>query len=210
MIIDLHNHTIPLSGDSSLHPRDLIEKIAGLGIDGVCLTEHNAAWDSGEVESMAAASGIVVIPGMEITTEIGHILAFGLDRYSSEMANSERLSRIASSEGAALVLAHPYRSSVYSRYWMNSDKSYQNAKFDLDVHGVEIFNGRGSETQNAFSANVADALQLPGTGGSDAHHLVEIGQCVTNFEETINGLESLLQAIRGGKMKGRMFAGGNH
>ena len=49
MIIDLHNHTIPLSRDSSLNPRDLIGKISELGIDGVCLTEHNAAWDAADM-----------------------------------------------------------------------------------------------------------------------------------------------------------------
>ncbi|MBG95233.1 MAG: hypothetical protein CL793_08270 [Chloroflexi bacterium] len=207
MIIDLHNHTIPLSRDSSLNPADLIEQITRLGIDGVCLTEHNAAWDSQEFEKMAAASGIIVIPGMEITTELGHILAFGIDRYFPEMARMAQLSKISKSEGGVLVLAHPYRSSVYSKYWVNSDKSYRDVAFDFDVHGVEIFNGRGSETENRFSAHVANALQLPGTGGSDAHHLAEIGRCVTNFEDAVWDLASLLRAIRGGRMEGSIYSG---
>ncbi len=156
---------------------------------------------------MAAASGIIVIPGMEITTELGHILAFGIDRYFPEMARMAQLSKISKSEGGVLVLAHPYRSSVYSKYWVNSDKSYRDVAFDFDVHGVEIFNGRGSETENRFSAHVANALQLPGTGGSDAHHLAEIGRCVTNFEDAVWDLASLLRAIRGGKMEGSIYSG---
>ena len=207
MIIDLHNHTIPLSRDSSLNPRDLIGKISELGIDGVCLTEHNAAWDAAELQNIAASYGIVVIPGMEITTEIGHILTFGLDSYHPEMARMSRLCEIAAGEGAALVLAHPYRSSVYSNYWIHADESYRSAPLDFDIHGVEIFNGRGSQAENWFSADVAESLGVPGTGGSDAHHLEEIGNCVTSFGQRVDDLESLLRALRTGNMEGQPFSG---
>jgi predicted metal-dependent phosphoesterase TrpH len=208
VIIDLHNHTIPLSRDSTLEPISLISRVASLGIDGVCLTEHDAAWDSKEVQEIAAAYGIVVIPGMEVTTEIGHILVFGLDRYQPEMASMRRLAEIATSEGAAMILAHPHRSSAYSNYWTRSDESYGSLNFDFAIHGVEIFNGRGSQSENMFSAKVAHSLQLPGTGGSDAHHLVEIGECVTEFEDVIDDLDSLLGALRSGRMVGRMFKEG--
>jgi len=205
VIIDLHNHTIPLSRDSTLGPISLIESIAKLGIDGVCLTEHDAAWDSKKLENIANARGIVVIPGMEVTTEVGHILVFGLDRYRPEMSSMKRLSEIATSEGAAMVLAHPHRSSVYSNYRIRADGSYGSVNFDFDIHGVEIFNGRGSRSENDFSARVARSLQLPGTGGSDAHHVVEIGECVTEFEDVIEDLDALLGALRSGRMVGRIF-----
>ncbi len=207
MIIDLHNHTIPLSQDSKLKPINLVEKISKLGIDGVCLTEHDAAWDATELQDIAASYGIVVIPGMEITTELGHVLVFGIDRYHPELASMKRLSEIADTEGAALVFAHPYRSSIYSNYWLRGNESYRSVSFDFDIHGVEVFNGRGSQAENEFSAHVAHALNIPGTGGSDAHHLVEIGQCVTQFKEDVMDLESLTASLRNGKMEGRLFSG---
>ena len=55
MLLDLHNHTWPRSHDSVLDPDDLVARAKGLGLDGICLTEHDAVWDSKEVEAMAVA-----------------------------------------------------------------------------------------------------------------------------------------------------------
>ncbi len=45
MIIDLHTHTYPRSGDSLLNPDVLIQEAKKLGLDGICLTEHDEFWD---------------------------------------------------------------------------------------------------------------------------------------------------------------------
>ena len=48
---------------------------------------------------------------MELGTDVGHILVFGLDRYWPELLSIDGLCTIARSEGAAMVLAHPMRSN---------------------------------------------------------------------------------------------------
>ena len=78
MLIDLHNHTWPRSHDSVLDPEDLITRAKELGLDGICLTEHDAVWNPTEAQALAEKHDFLVIPGVEISTDDGHILAYGV------------------------------------------------------------------------------------------------------------------------------------
>ncbi len=207
MLIDLHNHTLPRSSDSSLRVEELILQAKTRGLDGVCLTEHDNTWNSKEVERISKDNGFLVIAGMEVTTDHGHILVFGVNKFSYEMFTAERLRRIVEEEGGVMVLAHPFRRSLYKLYshghtpspnggmsWAAQDHDYLNL-----VEAVEVLNGTGSPHQNAFSLEVAQRLGLPGTGGSDAHHRAEIAACVTKFERDIAGLSELMNELRSGE-----------
>ena len=83
MLIDLHTHTHPLSHDSLLSPDELIEAAKAARLDGVCLTEHDFFWDPTEVAALRKRHNFLVIPGIEVNTEDGHIVVFGLDRFVS-------------------------------------------------------------------------------------------------------------------------------
>src|SRR3989337_1903653 len=109
MLIDLHTHTQPLSHDSLLSPDDLIEAAKAAGLDAVCLTEHDFTWDPEAVRDLAHRHAFTVIPAIEVTTEDGHFLAFGLGRYVYGMHRSAELARLVEDAGGALIAAHPYR-----------------------------------------------------------------------------------------------------
>ena len=202
MLIDLHNHTIPRSLDSSLMPRELVRRAKERGVDGICLTEHDAAWESQEVELLARDAGVLVLPGMEITTNYGHMLVFGLDRYTSEMINAGKLRRIVDAEGGVMVLAHPFRNSVYDRpiSGVVPAPGANAATAELPpLDAVEVLNGTGSHADNALSLSVSQALGLPGTGGSDAHSPSEVALCATLFHEDIGSLEDFIKALKHGR-----------
>lgn len=58
-----------------MHPAALVEAAACAGLDAVAVCDHNSAENVGAVERAAAAKGLSVIPGMEITSaEEVHIL----------------------------------------------------------------------------------------------------------------------------------------
>jgi len=44
-------------------------------------------------------------------------------------------------------------------------------------------------------------LGLPGTGGSDAHQVYEIGMCLTLFENEVKNEEDLIREIRAGRIQ---------
>src|ERR1035437_5094956 len=79
--VDLHLHTNRGSSDSNLAPKDLVDRTRGIGIGAVCITEHDNMWDSREIAALGDGSGVIFMRGMEVTTDMGHVGAFGLDRY---------------------------------------------------------------------------------------------------------------------------------
>src|SRR5947209_9951438 len=110
VLIDLHCHTAPLSSCSSLGVDELVERARAAGIDGVCLTEHDRSWSEAEVRAFGERLNFVVLRGMEITTELGHVLVFGLDRYEPDLYLSANLRRRVEDDDGLMLLAHPARS----------------------------------------------------------------------------------------------------
>ena len=81
LIIDLHTHTYPKSDDSFIDINELIVEARSRGLDGICLTEHDSFWSQDEITVISARHNFLVIPGVEINTDSGHVLVFGLDKY---------------------------------------------------------------------------------------------------------------------------------
>ena len=81
MIIDLHTHTYPTSDDSRLTPDELISEAKRIGLDGICITDHDGFWKPKDIEKLADKYKFTVLPGCEVTTEEGHLLVYGLKKY---------------------------------------------------------------------------------------------------------------------------------
>jgi len=85
MIIDLHTHTRPMSDDSYLEPAELIQRAKRNGLDAICLTEHDWFWNKDALSKLSREHDFLVLPGVEMNTEEGHMLVFGLEEYSFGM-----------------------------------------------------------------------------------------------------------------------------
>jgi predicted metal-dependent phosphoesterase TrpH len=193
MLIDLHCHTKVHSACSALTPDALVRAAQARGLGGVCITEHDALWGQAEIERIADEMRFVVVRGMEVTTEVGHVLVFGMPHHAPEMAVLADLHRMVRSEGAVMYLAHPSR-----RYGtlLPDDLS---AYFD----SVEVHNGTEGMLQNDNAARLARGLALPGIGGSDAHAVREVGICATEFDDGVRDEASFLAALRAGAYRAR-------
>ena len=79
--IDLHTHSSVSDGTES--PTELIEAAVAEGLRAVAITDHDstAGWD--EAFGAAAGTGLMVVPGMELSTNYGpasvHMLAYLFD-----------------------------------------------------------------------------------------------------------------------------------
>ncbi len=111
-LFDLHIHTTKGSSDSSLSPEELVLEADKLGLRGLCLTEHSGPWERHEFERFAARHSVVLVRAMEVETDMGHMLAFGLDRYQSGFNKAAGLRRAADAVGGYVVSAHPFRSAL--------------------------------------------------------------------------------------------------
>ena len=204
LIIDIHTHTFPTSVDSFITADELIEEAKRIGLDGVCITDHDGFWDHTEVEELSTRHNFLVIPGCEVTTEDGHLLVYGLQNYIFGMHRASFVKQHVEKEGGAIVVAHPYRRTYrehantdHAAYYDMLERASKNTVFDI-VDGVEVLNGRGSKEENAFSHEIANRLDLPGTGASDAHRLDDLGTFATEFKRKITGLGDLIEALKTG------------
>src|SRR5207247_10102493 len=75
MRLHLHNHP-QHSPDSRVSPADLVARARQVGLDGIAITDHNSV--AGIREAEAAAGDLIVIPGIEISTRSGHVIAYGV------------------------------------------------------------------------------------------------------------------------------------
>ena len=207
MIIDIHTHTYPTSVDSFIDADDLIEEAKRIGLDGICITDHDGFWDHGEVEDLSRRHDFLVLPGCEVTTEEGHLLVYGLQNYIFGMHRATFVKEKLDSEQGAMVVAHPYRRTYRksahvskAAYHEMVERAARNEVFGM-VNAVEVFNGRGLPEENAFSHEMARRFGLPGTGASDAHKLEDLGSFATEFDRRITSLDDLIAELRAGRFK---------
>lgn len=76
--IDLHVHT-PASADVKPEnfgsAADIVRAALDAGLDAIAVTDHNTAAWCDQISAAADGSGLVVLPGVEISTTEGHLLA---------------------------------------------------------------------------------------------------------------------------------------
>ena len=209
-VFDLHVHTVRGSSDSSLTPGRLVERARALGLDGVCLTEHSGGWDSRELDRVFGDSGVTVVGGLEVETDMGHVLVFGMRSYVEGMHRARDLRMAVDDAGGVMVSAHPFRNLLneppYNDNLLFPDPSgrpttVQEAAghplFEI-VDDVEVANGANSDTENRFALDVARYLGKKGTGGSDAHSDQGLGRFVTVLDGDVRTEADLIEALRAG------------
>ena len=205
MWIDTHCHT-KYSYDNWLEPLDLIRRAKLLGIGAVCITEHYSFEISEPVEQIGRDEGLLVLRGVEISTNRGHLLAYGVedDGWNSwgrdnYLPLDEVIARI-NALGGICVPAHPFREVGLA--------SLLKGIFDLDgIAAVESHNGNNSEDDNQLAMLAAVRMDLPMLGGSDCHKTAAVGRCATEFVDSITCMADFIAAVRGGRCRGAYFPG---
>jgi predicted metal-dependent phosphoesterase TrpH len=189
MLIDMHIHT-RFSPCSVIRIRSLLSRAREVGIDGVCITDHDTMASKHEFEKLSDIQGICFIIGMEYTTTKGDFLVYGpLENIPLHMGVHSLL-KWAETKGAVVIPAHPFRKSrpVHTPILKT---------FDI----IECLNGRNHDFENeaCFKWIREHGNGKRSIGGSDAHTLDEIGRIVTVFEKNIYGVEDLIRELRHGK-----------
>jgi len=204
--VDIHLHTNRGSADSNLSPRDLVARARAIGIGAVCITEHDTMWDPAEIGEMAREAGVLVLRGMEVTTDMGHIGVFGLESYLGGIYRLSELRRVADEKGAVLIANHPFRYKLDARFsFMNADHEpidpshpERAAKLEIFrmVDAIEALNGACSEEENLFALKVAMTLGLAVVAGSDSHSASSVGCVTTLLPSAVATERELVGAIR--------------
>jgi predicted metal-dependent phosphoesterase TrpH len=209
-LVDMHMHTVLGAYDSGLQPSLLADEARRVGLTGVAITEHDRMWDShtlGRYRDDQAPLG--VFNGMEVSTELGHILAFGLPSYAPGIHKLAELRRLSLEVDGYLVAAHPFR------YWFEPVHFTRRGLEPVEmvpevlarlplfecVDALEVFNGANSERENRIALAVANLLGKPGLAGSDCHSAQGIGSGCTIFERSVEDPATMLSELRAGRFE---------
>lgn len=191
--VELHSHSA-LSHDGRDPVELLLEQAAGVGLDALAVTDHDAISASMEAADMAPSYGLVGIPGMEVTSAAGHVLALGVTEHvPAGLPFTETVSRIREGGGIAVV-PHPFQRSRHGVAPHVSSDELASADA-IEVYNSRLLTGRSNRQAERF-ARVRD---LPMTAGSDAHISEMIGQAVTEIDAAERSVEGILDAIREGR-----------
>jgi len=184
---DLHIHTV-YSSDSLIQPKTLVDMLAAHSfIKVAAVTDHDSVRGiRTTVELAKAYPDILIIPGVEITTQHGDMLVLGTEELPPKPWSPEVVVDYAKSVGAVTVAAHPFR-----EYGMGD--LARNYKFDA----VEVLNGHASAAENNEAKALAKSMSLPGTAGSDAHEVSELFRVNTKINSALS-VDAILEAIKKG------------
>ena len=184
--IDLHVHTC-YSMDAGTTPKEVVAYSKKRGLDGVAITDHDTLKGALRLTNQEK---IIVIPGTEITTLDGHILALNVhEEIPPKMTLSETIRRVHELGGIA-VAAHP--KIIYKGIGRQITSP-------LGFDAIEVINSSAFPFffSTYQSRKLALQMGLPETAGSDAHYPFEIGLAYT-IVDADSEVDEVVHAIKRG------------
>ncbi len=195
MRAELHCHSIYSRGTKVLieglnRPKEIVAYAKSLGIKILALTDHDTMEGVSEATREARRVGILLIPGEEVSTKQGHILALGINEpVESNRDILETIDEI-HEQGGVAIAAHPFD---LRRQGCGANAIYCDA--------IEVFNALDIERASNWRAKrFALRNSMPITAGSDAHMLAMLGHGVTIFPDCYT-VDEVIRAIKKGKTK---------
>lgn len=184
MKVDLHIHTNH-SSDSSNDVADIVRSLKKKGFGGAAFVDHNSTKGGREALSLDLKD-FHVIPGIEVSSSEGHILALNVtEPIERDLGVNETIDRIHELGGVAIA-AHPYRK------WSGlGEGNVVGHPFD----GIEAMNGRSSHRSNRLAQSMAREHDFAVTAGSDSHENDTLGSAYTIFPDDCDSVGKLMQAI---------------
>ncbi|RQH00788.1 PHP-associated domain-containing protein [Natrarchaeobius oligotrophus] len=169
--IDFHVHS-----DESYDGHEPIELIlehaADIGLDGVVITDHDEIDESLRAAEIAPEYGLIGIPGVEVSTRHGHLLAIGVEKRPDPGRPFADTVETVRDLGGIAVVPHPFQRSrhgVRKRHISNVDA--------IETYNSMLFTGYRNRRARTF----ARRRGYPEIGASDAHYLPNVGKAYTEI-----------------------------
>jgi len=181
---ELHAHSNHSDGRDNV--RKIVLKAVDLGLNALSITDHDTI--SGSLEAAEFVRDehidIEIIPGVEISTTDGHLLAYGIyEDIDKGMSLKESVLEVKKRNGLTAI-PHPFQ---IDRHGV---RRFELFKY---VDAIEVFNAKFlTGFCNFLSWNVAKKLNKPMIAGSDAHSVETLGYGITLVfhDNVLKGIES--------------------
>lgn len=192
--VEFHCHTIA-SKDSLTRPADLVAVARRKGLDRVIVTDHNSIAGARAAQALDPER---IIVGEEIMTTRGEILAaFVTEEIPAQLTPLETIRRLRE-QGAFISVSHPF-DELRQGGWKEPDL----LEILPLVDAIEVYNSRCMRPIfNQRAKAFAEAHNIPGTVGSDAHAAFELGRSLLVLDQ-FQGPEEMRKVIRQGRPETR-------
>lgn len=184
---DLHIHTAHSDGMASVS--DLLEYVESCtSLDVIAVTDHDdyrgaaaarEAWAKGDYR-------FAVVPGMEVTTIEGHLLALFIEEPVPCLQPVEETLEAVHRQGGVAVVPHPFTWMTRGMGARHIRRALSSPRDGVHLDGIEVTNGTPAGRLGVRKARRLNRREfgLAECGGSDAHFLPAVGSGFTEFAGT--------------------------
>jgi predicted metal-dependent phosphoesterase TrpH len=183
-----------------MEPQSLVARALELDLDAVCITEHNVSWEEDALKALVGGTPLRLFGGVEVSTEWGDVLVFGLEDTGPRKGGIEELRRAVDRSGGVMIAAHPFRRYSVGGVAIDIEEACRWPLLRF-VDAAEVFNGISTRREVDLAREVLTRLGLRGVGGSDSHAPHTLGACYTRFEEPLSGVGDLVAALKSGRFR---------
>lgn len=186
MLVELHCHSRFSDGLARVEE---IMLVAARELGAIAITDHGTL--DGYKAAKRLKPAVLLIPGAEITSQDGHIIALGINEIvKSNMPALDTVDAI-HAQGGIAVAAHPFggltRPGIHA------------AEILKRMDAIEVLNGGTFMRQNSQAFALAQKLKKPKVSGSDAHLLKNVGSFACEIKA--DSIDDILSAIKRGRIK---------
>lgn len=192
---DLHIHTYA-SFDGCCSVKDIIAKAKERGFDAIAITDHDTTEAAKEALNIKNP-GILIIPGVEVSTKQGHVLVLGTADNFERGRDVMDTIKEAKEKGCLIIIPHPFHKFRHAVGLHSLDAL--KAADAIEAYNSRYFIG----TDNKKAEKFARAHNKPITAGSDAHYCRHVGYGINIIEAEELSVSSILNAVRLGRIESR-------
>jgi predicted metal-dependent phosphoesterase TrpH len=183
-LADLHIHTV-YSYDGTASVPAVLARAKQVGLDVIAITDHDEIRGALRAFELAPKFGIEVIPGIEITTAEGDLLAlFITENITPGQSLIETILRVGEA-GGICIAPHPMArgAGMKSLSGLSILRALDHPVASRILIGIETYNATALDRESNSHAQrlweqCSDMAQV---GNSDAHVLQAIGSGATEF-----------------------------
>ncbi|MBI5943126.1 MAG: PHP domain-containing protein [Chloroflexi bacterium] len=183
-LADLHLHTI-YSYDGTASLAAVLSSAKKTGLDVIAITDHDEVSGAVKAMELASAYGVEVIPGSEITTADGDLLAlFITEKVKAGLSLIESVLRVREL-GGICIAPHPMAGGMGMKSLSAGTilKALRIPQVAETLIGIEVYNATALDRiSNHYARLLANGLDIAHVGNSDAHVVDAIGLGATEFE----------------------------
>ena len=193
---DLHIHT-HYSNDSLIKPEELVKTAKKIGLKAIAITDHDTIKGALRISMEYSDKELIIIPGIEITTEFGHLLAFNLTEKPKKKMSLEALIEDIHREGGIVAPAHPF--DYFRRFRFVEE----------NIHLMDAIEAANSSNLR-LNTDIKKALEysekynIGYTAGSDAHIINAVGNAYLYSNDYLSGIDDIIEYIL--KKRFKIFA----